>query len=57
MGVSGVSYADFVYYTFNELLIVRVQFDKEHFQKLIIKLNLFYRDHLVPQMLKKRKEE
>ena len=33
MGLSGVSYVDFVYYTFNGLVIVRVKFDKEHFQK------------------------
>ena len=38
MGLSGVSYADFVYYTFNGLVIVRVKFDKEHFQKLTVKL-------------------
>ena len=40
MGLSGVSYADFVYYTFNGLVIVRVTFDKEYFQKLIVKLIL-----------------
>ena len=34
MGLSDVSYADFVYYTFNGLVIVRVKFDKQHFQKL-----------------------
>ena len=38
MGLSGVSYANFVYYTFNGLVIVRVKFDKEHFQKLTVKL-------------------
>ena len=57
MGLSGVSYADFVYYTFIGLVIVRVKFDKEHFQKLIVKLNSFYKDYVVPQVLKKRKEK
>ena len=32
MGLSGVSYADFVYYTFNGLAIVRVKFDKNIFK-------------------------
>ena len=45
MGLSGVPYVDIVYYTFNGLLIVRVQFDKEHFQKLMVKLNLFHKDY------------
>ena len=54
-GLLGVSYADFAYYTFNGLLIVRVKFDKEHFQKLIVKLNSFSKDYVVPQKLRKRK--
>ena len=47
------SYADFVCYTFNGLVIIRVKFDKEYFQKLIVKLNSFYEDYVVPQVLKK----
>ena len=47
----------FVYYTFDGLVIVRVKFDKEHFQKLIVKLNSFYRDYVVPQALTKKKEK
>ena len=54
MGLSGVSYSDFVYYTFNGLVIVRVKFDKEHFQKLVVKINSFYKDYVVLQVLKKR---
>ena len=53
VGLSSVSYTDFVYYTFNGLAIVRVKFDKEHFQKLIVKLNSFYKDYVEPQVLKK----
>ena len=48
VGLSGVSYAGFVYCFFNGLLIVRVEFDKEHLQKLIVKLNLFYKDYVLP---------
>ena len=57
MGLSGVSYADFVYYTFKGLIIVRVKFDKEHFQKLIVKLNSFYKDYVVTQVQKKKRKE
>ena len=54
MGLSGDSYVDFVYYTFNGLVIIGVNFGKQLFQKLIVKLNLFYKDRVVPQVLKKK---
>ena len=53
MGLSGDSYTDFVYYTFNGLVIIGVNFGKQHFQKLIVKPNSFYKDCVVPQVLKK----
>ena len=56
MGLSGDSYVDFVYYTFNGLVIIGVNFGKQLFQKLIVKLNLFYKDRVVPQVLKKKIE-
>ena len=54
MSLSGVSYADFVYYTFIGFAIVRVKFDKKYMQKFIVKLNSFYKDYVVPQVLKQR---
>ena len=54
-GLLGVSYGDFVYYTFNGLLTIRVKFGKEHLQKIIVKLNSFNKDYVVPQKLRKRK--
>ena len=57
IGLSSVSYADFVYYTFYGPVIGRVKFDKEHFQKLIVKLNSFYKDCVMPQVLKERKKK
>ena len=53
MGLSGDSYADFFYYTFNGLVIIGLNFGKQHFQKLIVKPNSFYKDCVVPQVLKK----
>ena len=55
MDLSGGSNVDFVYYTFNGLVIIGVNFGKQHFQKLIVKLNSFYKDCVVPQVLKKKK--
>ena len=55
MSLSGVSYADFVYYTFIGFAIVRVKFDKKYMQKFIVKLNSFYKDYVVPQVLKKNR--
>ena len=54
MSLSGGSFADFFYCTFNGLLIVWVKCDKEHFQKLIVKLNSFYEDYVVSEVLEKR---
>ena len=54
-GVLGVSYGDFVYYTFNGLLTIRVKFGKEHLQKIIVKLNSFNKYYVLPQKLRKRK--
>ena len=56
-GLSSVSYADFVCYTFYGPVIGRVKFDKEYFQKLIVKLNSFYKDYVMPEVLKERKEK
>ena len=56
MGLSDVFYANFVYYTFDGVLIVRVEFDKEHFQKVIVQLNLFCKGYVVPQTATKKKK-
>ena len=55
MGLSGVSYTNIICYTFNGVMIVRIQFYKDPFQKLIVKLNLFCEDYVVPQVLEKEK--
>ena len=34
-------------------VIVKIKFDKEHFEKLIVKLNTFYKDNVLLQVLKK----
>ena len=36
-------------------VIVKIKFDKEHFEKLIVKLNTFYKDNVLLQVLKKEK--
>ena len=51
MVLSGVSYAELLYYSFNGLVIVGIKFDKERFQKLLGKLNSFYKNYVVPKVL------
>ena len=50
LGLSGLNYTDFVVYTFRCMLIVRVKFDSVFFVNLIKKLNLFYKDYLLPHL-------
>ena len=51
LGLSGLNYTDFVVYTFKCMLIVRVQFDGVFFINLVNKLNIFYKDYLLPHLL------
>ena len=52
LGLSGLQYTGFVVYTFKCMLVVRVSFDVEFFTSLIHKLNIFYRDYLLPNIVK-----
>ena len=51
MGLSQVNYCDFVVFTFKFMAITRVEFDNEHFEKLVLKLNEFYKNFMLPGIL------
>lgn len=51
MGLAGVTYCDFVVYTFQCLFIVRCRFDEDYFTRLVLKLNDFYKRHLLPKIM------
>ena len=42
MGLTGASYCVFIVYTFQSLIIIRVNFDGEFFIEIIKKLNSFF---------------
>ena len=56
MGLSQVSYCDFVVFTFKCMAITRVEFDNEYFGKLILKLNELYKNFMLPGILLQRPE-
>lgn len=52
LGLSGLNYSDVFIYTFKCMIIVRVPFDNNIFVSLVHKLNIFYRDYLLPNIIK-----
>ena len=54
MGLSQVNYCDLVVFTFKCMIITRVEFDNEYFEKLILKLNKFYKIFMLPDILLQR---
>ena len=54
MGLSQVNYCDFVVFTFPCMIITRVEFDNKCFEKLILKLNKFYKNFMLPGILLQR---
>ena len=53
MGLCGVSYGDFLVYTYHCLIIVRVSFDGDFFIDVMCKVNDFYVDFLLPSIMEK----
>jgi len=51
MGLTCVTYCDFVVYTFKCMIIIRVLFDETFFAELISKLNKFYKIYLLPKLI------
>ena len=51
MGLCGVSYGDFLVYTFHSLIVVRVPFDGNFFMDVLKKVNDFYINHLLPSIM------
>lgn len=52
MGLSGISFCDFVVFTFTTIIIIRIPFDKEYFTQLVSKLNNFYEKYLLKSIMK-----
>ena len=50
MGLAGVKFCDFIVYTFKGMIISRTAFDEEYFEKLVLKLNMFYKQYMLPKL-------
>ena len=51
MGLSQVTYCDFIVYTFKGMMIVRTPLDREYFKNMVEKLSIFYKKELLPAYL------
>ena len=54
MGLAGIEYCDFIVFTGNGMIIARTDFDIDYFTNLIKSLNIFYRDYMLPAILRGR---
>ena len=50
MGLSGVSYCDFVVYTFAGLIIARTPYDHDRFLQIMLRINSFYKQYMLPKL-------
>lgn len=53
MGLTGAPWCDFIVYTIKGMVIDRVYFDKDHFLRLIARVNDFYFNHFLMTALAK----
>ena len=57
MGLSGVSWCHFVVYVYDGIIIVNVEFDEQHFESVVNKVNTFYKDYYLDKLLKSNENE
>ena len=53
MELCGLSFWDFVVYTFKEMIISRTLFDPSYFEGFVTKLNNFYKKYMLPLLANK----
>ena len=51
MRISQITLFDFIVYTFDDMIIIRTQFDEDYFFSLLQKLNSFYKDFMLPRLV------
>lgn len=52
-GLAGLKWCHFVVYVYEGIVIVKVEFDKEYFNSVIEKMNTFYKDYYLDNLLHK----
>ena len=56
MGLSQITFCDFIVHTFDGKIIIRTQFDEDYSFSLLQKLNLFYKDFMLPKLKNQSKK-
>ena len=51
LGISQVTFCDFIVYTFKACIIIRIPFDIMYFKDVVNKLNLFFIKYLLPAIV------
>ena len=51
LGLSNISFCDFIVYSFKGCIIIRILFDEVYFKNLITKINNFYNTYLLPALV------
>lgn len=54
MALSGVKTADLVIYTNKGIIVIEVPFDEKLWKDMLLKLNKFYIDFMIPELLSQR---
>ena len=52
MGLAHATFCDFIVYTFRGMFIIRTLFDENYFHEVVTKLNVFYKEYLLPSLPK-----
>ena len=51
MGLAGLKWCHFVVYVYSGMIIVKVDFDRDYFKSVIDKMNDYYKDYYINQLL------
>ena len=51
MGLSKITFCNFIVFTFDGLIIIRTQFDEDYFFSLLQKLSSFCKDFTLPKLV------
>ena len=57
MGLAGLKWCLFVVYIYSGMIIVKVDFDREYFQSVIDKMNHYYKDYYINELLSRANSE
>ena len=57
MRLAGLKWCHFVVYIYSGMILVKVDFDREYFQSVIDKMNHYYKDYYINELLSRANSE